>query len=923
MAAQEIQQLVHGYRHGHEQLAASIKLSARDAELSTRLSDLSGNLSGAPKFDSYLTVYPLPSGKHFALGRTWPDSTATRSGCVLTHTLLVPTALWMTLEDPRVLDGLFTLPSEESIGEFRSKLAVPKHLPSKSIPGLESEQGTLLTFVRRYFVNGERPIVWIGQCKPEEILWALLRGLWPKLRATFSACTFCLQPRTLEDRPFEFMFAPSAAYPRFPKVDAEHFIDSTSGFQTTQQGDKVESWANEWAEYLFGRVVNRQAPTEPDLWGQLDEDPTAIRRLFLFKGIMEANDPAPQVYVGAMDLVASIAKDGDSAVVAKQRVAERAVRATREVGDPASGLECLRLIEDRLRRASFSRVQNAVGPALLDAVAARTLAFPELTLQSSVTASVELELNKSWFGRGVLQGFRTIAQREPNKLLVLRNAPEMVTQMLATEPELSNAFVRAVATQRADPSTREDLLRWLAGVDDRGLRSALRTSLVPMLRSDDIDIFSELLKDLPPAEVGVTLSALWQQTDQFEAPGIHDLVVGQVARDHPSEVRRWTRELPGWTDVAAHLFAATYPTTPQGLLELLDTDTGIANPQRAAAIAAFMQGLGPSRYPSWFLGVARENISLLSILLTADPSVSPTVAHQTQKLLTEIRDLPIARSSALLEQVVHCSQQPFFETLIDVTMRSVIEGYVAGAVEEAVIQSFQQHEAVASWFRSVESRDLRSLVTIDARSSTSHWVNAWRWIAVAPDALYARDVSILRDLIAALSRSHSSDWSDEISNTWSQILGRCRSKSGDPRTRIVLCVQALKYSFKHTSLPLGVVVAEAFYDVYTAVTESSVYTAEAGPLFSVFDWDKGKELRRTLVDSFSCSKWRPDDLVLAASNVHLLRKIFKRLTKKPNGDQYAQTALAQLRERTDQKSQDLAQSLRGMLANPGFDEAWD
>ena len=236
MAAQEIQQLVHGYRRGHEQLAASIKLSARDAELSTRLSDLSGNLSGAPKFDSYLTVYPLPSGKYFALGRTWLDPTATRSGCVLTHTLLVPTAVWVALEDPRVLDGLFTLPSADSIGEFGSKLAVPKHLPSKSVPDLESEQSTLLTFVRRYFGDGKRPIIWVGQCKPEEILWPLLRGLWPKLRATFSACTFCLQPRTLEDRPFEFMFAPSAAYPRFQKIDAEHFIDSTSGYRTTQQG---------------------------------------------------------------------------------------------------------------------------------------------------------------------------------------------------------------------------------------------------------------------------------------------------------------------------------------------------------------------------------------------------------------------------------------------------------------------------------------------------------------------------------------------------------------------------------------------------------------------------------------------------------------------------------------------------------------
>ena len=923
MAAQEIQQLVHGYRRGHEQLAASIKLSARDAELSTRLSDLSGNLSGAPKFDSYLTVYPLPSGSYFALGRTWPDPTATRAGCVLTHTLLVPTALWMTLEDPRVLDGLFTLPSEETIAEFRSKLAVPKHFPSMSISVLESEQSTLLTFVRRYFVDGKRPIVWVGQCKPEEILWPLLSGLWPKLRATFSACTFCLQPRTLEDRKFEFMFAPSAAYPRFQNVAAQHFVGSASAFQATQQGDKVEPWANEWAEYLFGRMVNRQALVNSDLWRQLDEDPTAIRRLFLFKGLMEGNNPAPQVYVGAMDLVASMAKDGDSAVVVKQRVAERAVRATGDVEDPASGLECLRLIEDRLRRPSFSRAQNAVGQVLLDAVAARTLAFPELTLQSAVTAPVELELNRSWFGRGVLQGLRTIAQHEPNKLLVLRNAPEFVPQILATEPELSNAFVRAVATQREDPRTREDLLRWLASVDDRWLRSALRASLVPMLHSADIDIFSEILKDLPPDEVGGTLSALWQQTDHFEAPGSRDLVVGLIARDHPSEVRGWTRHLPRWTDAAADLFAATYPTTPEGLLELLDTDTEIANSQKTAAIAAFMQGLGRGGYPSWLLDVAREHVLLLSILLTADPTVSPTVAIQTQKLLTEIRDLPIAISLALFDQVVHCSQQPFFDTLIDVTMRSLIVGYVTGAVERGVIQSFQQHQAVASWFRSVNRRDLRWLVTKDTRSSTAHWINAWRWIVGAPDALYARDASVLPDLIDALSRTHSLDWSDEISNIWSQILGRCRSKCGDSRTRMTLCVQALKYSFEHTSLPLGAVVAEAFYDVYTAITESSVYAADAGPLFDMFTWDRGKELRRTLVDSFFYSKWRPDELVLAASDVHLLRKIFKRLMKKPNGEQYAQTAVAQLRERTDEKSQDLAQSLRDMLANPGFDEAWD
>ena len=535
MAAQEVEQLVHGYRRGHEQLAGSIGLSARDAELSARLSDLSGNLSGVPKFDSYLTVYPLPSGEYFALGRTWPDRTATRSGCVLTHTLLVPTALWVALEEPRVLDPLFTFPSVDSIGKFDGKLAVPMHLSSKSIPDLESEERTLVTFVRRYFEDGRRPIVWVGQRSPEDVLWPLLRGLWPKLRATFSACTLCLQPRALEDRPFEVMFAPAAAYPRFQKMDADHFIDAASGYGTTQSADEIEPWTNAWAAHLFGRAISRHPVTEADLWTQLDADPTAIRRLFLFKGIMEGSEPAPQVYVGAMDLVESMAKDGNAAVVSKQRVAERAVWATRAAGNPASGLEWLRLIEDRLRRGSFSRVQNAVGPVLVDAVAARTLAFPQLTLRSLVTAPGKLEVNKSWFGRGVLQGLRMIAQTEPDQLLLLRNAPEIVSQILATEPELSIAFLRAVATRRADPSTRADLLRWLAGVDVPGLRGALRASLVPVLRSDDIDILSELFKDLPPAEVGVMLSALWQQTEKFEAPGIRELVVGRVGREYPSE----------------------------------------------------------------------------------------------------------------------------------------------------------------------------------------------------------------------------------------------------------------------------------------------------------------------------------------------------------------------------------------------------
>jgi hypothetical protein len=89
-----IDQVLHGYRHGHQELAASTRLSETDSELVTRLSDLSGSLAGIAEFDSYVTAYPLLSGKYYAIGKTWQDEEAPRAGCLLTHTLLVPMHLW-------------------------------------------------------------------------------------------------------------------------------------------------------------------------------------------------------------------------------------------------------------------------------------------------------------------------------------------------------------------------------------------------------------------------------------------------------------------------------------------------------------------------------------------------------------------------------------------------------------------------------------------------------------------------------------------------------------------------------------------------------------------------------------------------------------------------------------------------------------
>lgn len=94
-------------------------------------------------------------------------------------------------------------------------------------------------------------------------------------------------------------------------------------------------------------------------------------------------------------------------------------------------------------------------------------------------------------------------------------------------------------------------------------------------------------------------------------------------------------------------------------------------------------------------------------------------------------------------------------------------------------------------------------------------------------------------------------------------------------------------------------------------------------MFGMFDWDKGKELRRDLIDAFVYTNWPPGDLALAAGDLRLFRKIFKRLLRKPRGHQYAVAMYADLSSRTGDESRRFAVELSGMLDDPSFYEEWD
>ncbi len=129
----EIDQLLFGYRDGHELLASSFKIDARlEAELlphaDARFEDRS---------EHYLVGLPVSSLERFMLTRIWPAPELPRPGAVWAHSLLIEETALASL-DPLLLLDLFRRPSEPNeLDRYTSTLACEASGPKRAsdVPG--------------------------------------------------------------------------------------------------------------------------------------------------------------------------------------------------------------------------------------------------------------------------------------------------------------------------------------------------------------------------------------------------------------------------------------------------------------------------------------------------------------------------------------------------------------------------------------------------------------------------------------------------------------------------------------------------------------------------------------------------------------------------------------------------------------------
>jgi hypothetical protein len=200
---------------------------------------------------------------------------------------------------------------------------------------------------------------------------------------------------------------------------------------------------------------------------------------------------------------------------------------------------------------------------------------------------------------------------------------------------------------------------------------------------------------------------------------------------------------------------------------------------------------------------------------------------------------------------------------------------------------------------------------------------AIQWLAFAPEPLYRRYPAIVPDLLWELVSEKRFGWNASMGQGWTEIIHKAHNWTTGTNA-LKMCADAIQYSFNHTDLPIGSVVAAAFSTVYRAVCESQSTPPELSSLFSWYDWDKAKELRKSLVNAFLASDWNPADLALAAKlDEELLRKIVKRVLRANDGELYLARMLNELSLLPENDVCRTKQVVQGLAADPDFYEPWD
>ena len=203
-----LHQTLHGYRDGHRLLNQSVELSQTAAKTLLVMSDASG-----PNFPNvhpgYITGFPIPDAKCYALAKTWPATEQSRPGCVWTHTILISFSDLGRIKKTVRLLKLFCRPrtildadtySDPIVFDLNDQIESKGQMDSSFLENLllnlysKPTDPLLISTLPINYDDSWIVSIWDQQ--------------WPRLKRTFRFCTYSLADRSVPDTPFDLQIIP-------------------------------------------------------------------------------------------------------------------------------------------------------------------------------------------------------------------------------------------------------------------------------------------------------------------------------------------------------------------------------------------------------------------------------------------------------------------------------------------------------------------------------------------------------------------------------------------------------------------------------------------------------------------------------------------------------------------------------------------
>lgn len=837
-APPNIAQTIHGYAQGHRLLALGGDVDERELAELDRLSDLSGYLPPDVGFDAYHTAFPC--GRYHAYACTWLDADAPRRGTVLTHTLLIPRELWSTSPDALAWTALHRRPNRDDLAEYTRPLALtsptrppPPHDPVR----MSALLGLLLGQV-------ERPILWVSARPPFDLLRDLWPWLWPEARASWSFCTYALQPRRVGRRSFDFLGVPPAA------LGAFHELAGAAGW---------------WREGMA------RPPDAPWVGELMARGPAAVHTLLTQS--RDAGLPAP-AHAGLLRTIqrywelADGARERLAAARARLDLLERAwpelpldhpevlsaidhvveLQPTAPL-DPRPFWDLRHLLGHKLVEP-HTREDSQLGERLLDCVREQV---PDRLLRAQNLA---------------LDDFRGLYEAAgPRPRAAIRDGVALALTSSEADSTALGPTLLHVAEALADDELWDTTLRAMASSALVGWFTSRMRSLAVGPREELGRRLSELAHDRQDPELA---AGPWVAIGE---PGRALAAAAPIVESHPEHLASFEALLRGISDDLALTWClAATSTTLTPLAIGLASEILVARDPTIEDLVAMCDGRTIGARV--FARVCRmTNESDIEQALASAPALA------SELVATALRDSAHA-NPAMARAAIRVSPA-----------QSLWSATTLAALQSA------PPVGVGRWLDLLWSRLLSDIVRGELTDEV-----AGTWLTDSRASRYIERVDadevagLLRTSEQALARLVAAAvvvYLEARSRASSDLIARAVTVASAPSLSgavedLCLLVDTVPEACEHgrhlraemlgavrTRLPdRGWILVEAvFYDVYIAVMSGKNFNAS---WWSMFDWDRGKHWRHWLVDVWIDHDWPPDSFVRCLGDLKLARKAFER-----------------------------------------------